>query len=65
MPTRKWPTNLAQHYLALEQSLRTIGHMATDAATHQNVSTSAQSFMWSDAVASFLLDRFARPGQRT
>lgn len=49
-------------YLALEQSLLTAGRLASEAATSQSVVPRTLRFMWADAVASYLYDRFASSG---
>jgi hypothetical protein len=50
-------------YLALEPNLRTVGHLAAEAAVPQGVEAGAFPLMWADAVANFLYDRFADPRQ--
>jgi hypothetical protein len=48
-------------YLALEQNMLTVGRLASEAATSQNVAPGPLRFMWPDAVASFLFDQWADP----
>jgi len=48
-------------YLALEPNILTVGRLASEAAAAQNATPGALRFMWPDAVASFLFDRFADP----
>jgi hypothetical protein len=49
-------------YLALEQNLLTLSRLASEAAAMQEVVPGPLRFMWPDAVASFLFDRFADRG---
>ena len=46
-------------YIALEPNIVKLGGFAADAAASQGVSPGALRFMWPDAAASFLFDRFA------
>ncbi|MCI0632232.1 MAG: hypothetical protein L0Y44_16435 [Phycisphaerales bacterium] len=46
-------------YLALEQSLSELGRVGSVAANAQSVPTGTLRFMWPDALASHLFDRFA------
>jgi hypothetical protein len=46
-------------YLALEQGMSSLGRLATAAAESQSVIPGPLRFLWPDAVASLLYDRFA------
>jgi len=48
-------------YLALEPNLLILNRLAAEVAASQGVTPGPLRFMWPDAVASFLYDRFADP----
>jgi hypothetical protein len=49
-------------YLALEPNLLTLARLSHEVAARQHVTPGALKFMWPDAVASCLFERFAEPG---
>jgi hypothetical protein len=52
-----WPSL----YLALEPDIRTLGQMAAEGAAKQDVTPGRYTYMWADAVATSLFNKYAVP----